>query len=94
MSGSKSNTGSAKANKKPAQASSSAGESTSAVATVDESATPSFVEYGPGKPDKALYDAEQDRLKAEIDALQVKMVCSRVTSSNALHLLVVCHHMH
>ena len=92
MSGSKGNAGPAKANKKPAQASSSAGESTSAAATVDESATPPSVAYGQGKPDKALYDAEQDRLKAEIDALQVKMVCSRVTSSNTLYL--VCRHMH
>lgn len=30
-----------------------------------------------GKPDKKLYDAEQDKIKSEIDALQVKLVsCS------------------
>lgn len=32
------------------------------------------VSYGSGKPDKALYDAEQAKLKTEIDALQVKLV--------------------
>lgn len=30
--------------------------------------------YGSGKPDKAIYDAEQTKLKADIDALQVKVV--------------------
>ncbi|OJT03737.1 hypothetical protein TRAPUB_5559 [Trametes pubescens] len=29
--------------------------------------------YGSGRPDKALYDAEQNKIKAEIDALQVKL---------------------
>jgi hypothetical protein len=29
---------------------------------------------GTGKPDQAAYQAEQDRLKSEIDALQVKLV--------------------
>ncbi|KAI0638214.1 hypothetical protein C8Q77DRAFT_1187779 [Trametes polyzona] len=32
-----------------------------------------YVVYGPGKPDKALYDAEQNKIKAEIDAVQVKL---------------------
>ncbi|RDX55655.1 hypothetical protein OH76DRAFT_1428793 [Lentinus brumalis] len=32
-----------------------------------------YVVYGPGKPDKALYDAEQNKIKAEIDALQLKL---------------------
>ena len=27
-----------------------------------------------GKPDKALYDSEQDKIKGEIDALQKKLV--------------------
>nr|VWO95496.1 Salicylate biosynthesis isochorismate synthase (EC (Isochorismate mutase) [Ganoderma boninense] len=31
------------------------------------------VAYGPGRPDKAQYDAEQNKIKAEIDALQVKL---------------------
>ncbi len=30
--------------------------------------------YGTGRPDKAQYDAEQNKIKAEIDALQVKLV--------------------
>lgn len=33
-----------------------------------------------GKPDKKVYDAEQERIKLEIDALQVKLVsCSYTT---------------
>jgi hypothetical protein len=28
-----------------------------------------------GKPDKKAYDAQQDAIKKEIDALQVKLVC-------------------
>ncbi|KAI0677528.1 hypothetical protein C8Q78DRAFT_1003095 [Trametes maxima] len=31
------------------------------------------VAYGTGKPDKAVYDAEQNKIKAEIDAVQVKL---------------------
>lgn len=30
--------------------------------------------YGHGRPDKSIYDAEQDKIKGEIDALQVKLV--------------------
>lgn len=29
---------------------------------------------GSGKPDKAAYDAEQERIKTEIDSLQTKLV--------------------
>ncbi|RPD67132.1 hypothetical protein L226DRAFT_608374 [Lentinus tigrinus ALCF2SS1-7] len=32
-----------------------------------------YVVYSSGKPDKALYEAEQNKIKAEIDALQVKL---------------------
>ncbi|KAI0750848.1 hypothetical protein C8Q80DRAFT_1154282 [Daedaleopsis nitida] len=32
-----------------------------------------FAAYGSGKPDKALYDAEQNKIKVEIDALQLKL---------------------
>ncbi|KAF8559102.1 hypothetical protein OG21DRAFT_1403608 [Imleria badia] len=35
--------------------------------------TERVVTHGSGKPDKNAYDAEQDRLKSEIDALQVKL---------------------
>jgi len=31
---------------------------------------------GTGKPDQGAYHAEQDKIKAEIDALQVKVVCN------------------
>ena len=34
-----------------------------------------LVEYGSGKPDKASYDKEQERIKAEIDVLQARAVC-------------------
>ena len=33
-----------------------------------------FATYGSGKPDKAVYDAEQNKIKAEIDAVQAKLV--------------------
>lgn len=32
------------------------------------------VVYGSGKPDKSIYDAEQNKIKAEIDATQAKLV--------------------
>ncbi|KAI0959460.1 hypothetical protein AcW1_004278 [Taiwanofungus camphoratus] len=34
---------------------------------------PTFAAYGPGKPDKVVYDREQEQIKVEIDALQVKV---------------------
>ncbi|KAH9853443.1 hypothetical protein C2E23DRAFT_884625 [Lenzites betulinus] len=40
-------------------------------AEIKEDAAPAA--YGSGKPDKALYDTEQNKIKAEIDALQVKL---------------------
>jgi hypothetical protein len=36
---------------------------------------------GSGKPDKAAYDAEQEKTKSEIDALQVKLVSACFLSS-------------
>ena len=33
-----------------------------------------YATYGPGKPDKATYEKEQEQIKAQIDALQVKVV--------------------
>jgi len=40
-----------------------------------------------GKPDRAAYDAEQQRIKAEIDLLQEKLVrgVSHVCFSNSTH---------
>ena len=40
--------------------------------------------YGTGKPDKAVYDAEQNKIKAEIDAVQAKLVRPLGLSSAAL----------
>lgn len=33
-----------------------------------------------GKPDRATYDVEQNKLRSEIDALQIKFVRSMITS--------------
>ncbi|KAF7790816.1 hypothetical protein EIP86_001773 [Pleurotus ostreatoroseus] len=60
------------AGKKPKSAAPSTGTSTP-VTTVADSPTEAHVSYGAGKPDKALYDAEQAKIKAEIDALQLKL---------------------
>lgn len=40
-----------------------------------------------GKPDKKLYDAEQERIKGDIDALQVKIV--RQSHSSVFILLYI-----
>ncbi|KAI0776089.1 hypothetical protein BD413DRAFT_610779 [Trametes elegans] len=57
--------------KKP-KASTPSGTASHAPAAADvQEFTP--VEYGPGKPDKAAYDAEQNKIKAEIDAVQAKL---------------------
>ena len=57
--------------------SSTSGTATPA-STVDKKDTSDhLVSLTAGKPDKKVYDAEQDRIKSEIDALQVKLVsCS------------------
>ncbi|KAM5532306.1 hypothetical protein V8D89_006001 [Ganoderma adspersum] len=68
---------------------SAAGNSANGASQKQKSATPSgtsspatvaaevqeftLVTYGSGRPDKAQYDAEQNKIKAEIDALQVKL---------------------
>ncbi|KZT74413.1 hypothetical protein DAEQUDRAFT_761273 [Daedalea quercina L-15889] len=36
-----------------------------------------FATYGPGKPDKGTYEKEQEQIKAQIDALQVKVSAVR-----------------
>ncbi|KAI0796641.1 hypothetical protein C8Q75DRAFT_845999 [Abortiporus biennis] len=41
--------------------------------TQDGSEHSSLVTYGPGRPDKKIYDSEQERIKKEIDAVQVKL---------------------
>jgi len=48
------------------------------VSTVDKKDTSDHLaSLAAGKPDKKLYDAEQDRIKLEIDALQVKLSAVR-----------------
>lgn len=42
---------------------------------------------GTGKPDQAAYHAEQDRIKADIDALQVKLVRFSPCFTYRLHLI-------
>jgi len=39
------------------------------------SAEPALTTAGSGKPDQAAYNREQDALKAQIDAIQAKLVC-------------------
>ena len=43
-----------------------------------------LIEYGSSKPEKAAYDKEQERIKADIEALQAKVVC--IVSVLCLHL--------
>ena len=40
-----------------------------------QDATPAASTWSSGRPDKAAYDAEQEKLKKNIDALNAKMVC-------------------
>ncbi|KAF9646030.1 hypothetical protein BDM02DRAFT_375296 [Thelephora ganbajun] len=47
-------------------------ETTTTTTTTSLASTITLIEYGTGKPDKASYDKEQEKIKAEIDALQVK----------------------
>ncbi|KAI0081806.1 hypothetical protein K474DRAFT_1146615 [Panus rudis PR-1116 ss-1] len=60
----------AKPKSKPA-ASPTNGTASPVPSTAPSDATPTS--YGPGRPDKKIYDAEQERIKAEIDAVQVKL---------------------
>lgn len=48
---------------------------TTPVSTADKKDTSdALASLSGGKPDKKLYDIEQDKIKGEIDALQVKFV--------------------
>ncbi|CDO75614.1 hypothetical protein BN946_scf184858.g54 [Trametes cinnabarina] len=58
--------------KKPAKSTTSSVTASPATTTVEVQEFTAVV-YGPGKPDKTLYDAEQNKIKAEIDAVQVKL---------------------
>lgn len=61
---------------KPKVSAPSSGTATPSAAPADAVVTQAAVDqvvYGSGKPDKAVYDAEQNKVKAEIDGLQVKL---------------------
>ncbi|KDQ64520.1 hypothetical protein JAAARDRAFT_683996 [Jaapia argillacea MUCL 33604] len=63
---------------KPAKASpSTSGTSTPVVATPHEDLAKAALVTGHGRPDKGTYDAEQEKLKKEIDALQIKLSAVR-----------------
>lgn len=66
------------AGKKPKTSAPSTGTSTP-VTTASTAAIPAQIEltlYGTTKPDKATYDAEQNKIKAEIETLQTRLVRS------------------
>jgi hypothetical protein len=49
--------------------------------TVDSGSTAvesvvSLIDYGSGKPDRALFDNEQEKIKADIDVARAKLVTS------------------
>ncbi|KAI0335495.1 hypothetical protein GY45DRAFT_1240466 [Cubamyces sp. BRFM 1775] len=58
--------------KKPAKSATPSGTASPATTTVEVQEITAVV-YGSGKPDKTLYDAEQNKIKAEIDAVQLKL---------------------
>ncbi|KAI9000982.1 hypothetical protein BD414DRAFT_430938, partial [Trametes punicea] len=58
--------------KKPAKSTTPSGTESPATTTAEVQEVAAVV-YGPGKPDKTLYDAEQNKIKAEIDAVQAKL---------------------
>jgi len=71
---------SARASKPKTAPSSGTATPVSSVAEKDTSPEVAIATLAGGRPDKKLYEAEQERLKKEIDALQLKLVCSSDTS--------------
>ena len=67
---------------KPKASSPSSGTSTptAAASTTVTAVQIELAIYGSGKPDKAVYDAEQNKIKAEIDGLQTRLVSTLRTS--------------
>jgi len=57
----------------PANGKASPAPTATTTATHDEAEHASGATHGTGRPDKSLYDAEQDKIKKEIDALQLKL---------------------
>ncbi|KAF9485348.1 hypothetical protein BDN70DRAFT_890240 [Pholiota conissans] len=56
---------------------STSGTATPVSSTVDKDTSEHFAAFAGGKPDKKLYDAEQNKLKSEIDALQLQLSAAR-----------------
>jgi dienelactone hydrolase len=52
---------------------------TTPVSSVDKKEAVDVAAIVTGRPDKKLYDAEQDQLKGEIESLQVKLVSTPYT---------------
>lgn len=87
---------------KPAAISTSDGSSVNGSASpAPAPATPveapfEYATYGPGRPEKAIYDKEQEQIKVQIDALQAKVVrvldpgCSAVFSRRVPPWVVCC----
>lgn len=87
---------------KPAAISASNGNSANgSVSPAPAPATPveapfEFATYGPGKPEKSAYEKEQEQIKAQIDALQAKVVrvlvlaCSAAVSRRFVRWAVCC----
>ena len=68
---------------KPKASSPSTGTSTPTAAAARTTVTAVQIElavYGSGKPEKSVYDAEQNKIKAEIDVLQARLVSTLCTS--------------
>lgn len=61
------------------------------VAAPEHSSAFEFITYGSGKPEKAQYDAEQNKIKADIDAVQAKLVCTRQTTLRSLARIANVH---
>lgn len=61
------------AGKKPKVSAPSTGTSTP-VTAASTTAQITLIEYGTAKPEKSAYDAEQNKIKAEIETVQARLV--------------------
>ncbi|KAI0092657.1 hypothetical protein BDY19DRAFT_983268 [Irpex rosettiformis] len=73
MSNAKSKQANGAGKKTKQSAPSSTGTSTPVTGAPESSSAFELTTYGSGRPDKALYDAEQNKIKADIDAAQAKL---------------------
>lgn len=60
------------------KATSSSGSSTPVSSVVEKDSSDHLVAFAGGKPDKKAHDAEQAKIKSEIDALQARLVSPMV----------------